>query len=229
MNKKSLVILLVLVLAVSGLFAKDSGFKIGGQVGWGFNIERLKFESDAVAKAKNNGLACNLLGEYAFNENWGIVANVGMMFAGKTTQTFKSDTIDKKESDDRGGLYVGCVLDLKYTYVINEKSSCASLIGLDFSSGHFTKNSNSSSSTSGSGAYYSDNDFYTISFGVNLGVEYSYKITDRIAFVGGASGSWYFVNSSKYLKGSSIISSAEKEKSYYTFFFHPYVGALYAF
>ncbi len=223
MNKKSLIVLLVLVLAVSGLFAKDSGFKIGGQVGWGFNIERLKYESDAVAKAKNNGLACNLLGEYAFNENWGIVANVGMMFAGKTTQTFKSDVTDNKKEDDRGGLYVGCVLDLKYTYVINEKSSCASLIGLDFSSGHFANNESSSTWA------YSDCDFYTLSFGVNLGVEYSYKITDRIAFVGGASGSWYFVNSSKYLKESSIISAVGKEKSYYTFYFHPYVGAQYAF
>ena len=220
MNKKSIIVLLVLVLALSGLFAKDSGIKVGGQLGWGFDIVKIKIEKDEtqITKMKNNGFAFNLTGEYDFDENWGVKANLGMMFAGKTSYNYIPKGKDQPEtSTKKSGLYIDFAVDAKYTYAINEKVSLAGLAGLELVSGYITKDG--------------DSVFYNVAFGLNLGLEGSYKITNKISVVGGATGSWLFVNSAEAIKSAyEEAATAGTYKVIVTnFYIRPYVGATYSF
>jgi len=206
MNKKSIIVLLVLVLALSGL--------------WGLDIVRVKVETNTdstqITKMKNNGFAFNFTGEYDFNENWGVKANLGMMFAGKTSYNYKLSGENKegpKSSEKRSGLYIDFALDAKYTYAINEKVSVAGLAGLELVSGHATKDN-------------TPNLYYNVAFGLNIGAEGSYKITDKISVAGGVSGAWFFVNSAKAFKQAE---STDDKVSVASFYIRPYVGATYSF
>jgi hypothetical protein len=233
MNKKVLAVLLVLVLAVSGLFAKDLGIKVGGQLGWGFDIGRMSNTEDdgdkTVIKAKNNGFAFNITGEYDFDQNWGVKANFGMMFAGKTHVLLINDNkIDwDVTSDERAGLYIDFAVDAKYTYAINDTISVAGLAGLELVAGHLLKDYDSMGSSLG--IKHPDSDFYNVAFGLNLGVEGSYKITDEISVVGGVTGAWFFVNSSKCVNETVEGWKDNSEKvSVASFYIRPYIGATYA-
>ncbi len=239
MNKKSLIVLLVLVLALSGLFAKDLGIKVGGQLGWGFDVGRMKIVGDdeyKLMKAKNNGFAFNLTGEYDFDENWGVVANLGMMFAGKTTFVNQDSEgaldSDNQQLNDRAGLYVDFALDAKYTYAINEKVSVAGLAGLELVAGQLVKSWSSfvPCSLVESEPEEQDSDLYNVALGLNLGVEGSYKITDKISIVGGATGAWFFVNTSKAVNDYAARAETGGCKvSVASFYIRPYVGATYSF
>ena len=234
MNKKSLVVLLVLVLAISGLFAKDLGIKVGGQLGWGFDIGRMSnTEADGdktVVKAKNNGFAFNLTGEYDIDKNWGVKANFGMMFAGKTTFVLQEDDYPANEhkSKEKAGLYIDFAVDAKYTYAINKEISVSGLAGLELVAGHLLKDYGSWSSTS-LGTGIPDEELYNVAFGLNLGVEGSYKITDEISVVGGVTGAWFFVNSSKVVNETVENWKDTSEKiSVASFYIRPYIGATYS-
>ena len=233
MNKKCLVILLVLALALTGLCAKDSGFKVGGQLGWGFDIGRIKLNAESrklVAKTKNNGFALNLTGEYDFNKNWAVEANLGMMFAGKTNLfTSIEDSSEEETQDKKAGLYIDFALDGKYTFVINEKVSLSALSGLEVVAGYLIKGYGSlASNLADVSSNKYDSDYYNVAFGVNLGLEGSYKLTDKISIVGGATGSWLFVNSAKVIDMLKEMSDDNKVSAA-SFYIRPYVGAQYAF
>ena len=233
MNKKSLVVLLVLVLAISGLFAKDLGIKVGGQLGWGFDIGSMSAtEQDGgkiIFKAKNNGFAFNLTGEYDIDKNWGVKANFGMMFAGKTSFVHQEDDSSTRlKSDESAGLYIDFAVDAKYTYAINKEISVSGLAGLELVAGHFVKDFGSWSSTS-LGTGIPDEELYNVAFGLNLGVEGSYKITDEISVVGGVTGAWFFVNSSKAVKEMADAWEEDGDKvGVASFYIRPYIGATYS-
>ena len=234
MNKKVLAVFLVLVLAVSGLFAKDLGIKVGGQLGWGFDIGRMSnTESDGdktVIKTKNNGFAFNVTGEYDFDQNWGVKANFGMMFAGKTNfvtlhSKNPSDNDDRKATE-AAGLYVDFAVDAMYTYAINDKISVAGHAGLELVAGQLLKNMSAIRTGKSDD---SDPDLYNVAFGLNLGAEGSYKITDEISVVGGVTGAWFFVNSSKRV--NEVVENwkdTSDKVSVASFYIRPYIGATYA-
>ena len=227
MNKKVLVVLMVLVLSVGGLFAKDLGIKVGAQLGWGFDIGSLTNKTQDVAiKAKNNGFAFNFTGEYAIDKDWSVKANFGMMFAGKTTLVNIEDTNSQSmKSDTSAGLYIDVAVDAKYTYAINKEISVAGLAGFELVSGHLLKDYYSMGYALG----WSDEDFNNVAFGLNLGVEGSYKITDEISVVGGVTGAWFFVNSSKAVKDVVDEWKEDGDKvGLASFYIRPYIGATYA-
>jgi hypothetical protein len=238
MNKKVLAVLLVLVLAVSGLFAKDLGIKVGGQLGWGFDIGRMKLTDSSGevsgVKVENNGFAFNLTGEYDFDQNWGVKANFGMMFAGKAGLTHvdeEGSTPIPLQKEINSGLYIDFAVDAKYTYAINDTISVAGLAGLELVSGYFTKDPYYAAigHTLGTGSNDDISPLYNVAFGINLGVEGSYKITDEISVVGGVTGAWFFVNSAKIIKSYRDEWSDSGEKiSVASFYIRPYIGATYA-
>ena len=232
MNKKVLAVFLVLVLAVSGLFAKDLGIKVGGQLGWGFERTTAKgtptpgskYESYGWLKLgiKNNGFAFNATGEYDFDQNWGVKANFGLMFAGKASfaEYSKKSSAGWGEEDDNSGLYIDFAVDAKYTYAINDKISVAGLAGLELVSGYLAKENNSLDD---------DLKYKNLAFGLNCAVEGEYKITDKISINGGVNVAWLFVNSAKFLKDTA--EGLEKDgckPSVYSFYIRPYIGATYA-
>ncbi len=234
MNKKCLIVLLVLVLVISGLFASESGFKVGGQVGWGFDIARANVKATdktTTYMTKNNGFAFNLLGEYDFNKNWGVRANLGMMLAGKTKGSLKDDDgTTPINSKKRAGIYFDFTLDGKYTFVINEKLSASALLGMEVVGGQLFKDLYGAIEATGQGidtTSFADSNFYNVGFGVNLGVEGAYNITENISIVGGATGAWFFVNSAKFI--DTLKEGDDVKVSAASFYIRPYVGATYAF
>jgi len=144
-----------------------------------------------------------------------------MMFAGKTTFVNQdSEETPSSVLTNRAGLYIDFAVDAKYAYAINEKVSLAGLAGLELVSGYMAKNDIGDSSVS---------TLYNVAFGLNLGVEGSYKITDKISVVGGATGSWFFVNVSKAFDTYREGKDKDDKFGVASFYIRPYVGATYSF
>ena len=233
MKKKVLVGLLVLALAVAGLSAKDLGIKVGGELGWGIDIGRLKImdedDGDLMYKAINNGFAANLTGEYDFNENWGVKATFGMMFAGKTKMIISAEgTTHSEKVKKNAGLYIDAAVDAKYTYAINDKISVSGLAGFELVSGCLTRSLEFNMATLGTLSEEEIADkMKNTAFGINLAAEGAYKITDDISVTGGVNFAWFFVNNAKFL--DTMKQAGEKFSGATTFYIRPYVGATYSF
>ena len=232
MNKKVLVVLMVLVLAVAGLSAKGN-IKAGVQLGWGFDTGSLKCliqDVNAKFEAKNNGFAFALTGEYAFDKNWSVKANLGMMFAGKTTLV-ESDgkTSADLKSEKEAGPYFDVAIDAKYTYAINKQISVAGLAGLELVSGQLLKDLDYILESSLRNSSFEDSNFYNVAFGVNLGVEGAYQLTNEVAITAGFSGAILFVNSFSSSEMATFLTGYGEKPSIISFYLRPYVGATYAF
>lgn len=234
MKKKVLVGLLVLALAVAGLSAKDLGIKVGGELGWGIDIARMRIEEDdgynSKTKAVNNGFAANLTGEYDFNETWGVKASFGMMFAGKTNLKHSDSEGDSwsQKLTENAGLYIDFAVDGKYTYAINDKISVSGLAGFELVSGYLAKGKGLLGTSLGTRS--SDEDlsiFKNTAIGVNGAVEGSYKVTDKITVSGGVSAAWFFINTTKLVDYFKDLDDVVKGVA--SFYIRPYVGATYSF
>ena len=230
MNKKVLVVLMVLVLAVAGLSAKGS-VKAGAQLGWGFDIASMnvtKKNEEGSMGAKNNGFAFALTGEYAFDKNWSVKANFGMMFAGKATVGINTDDTNVEVySEEASGLYIDAAIDAKYTYAINKQISVAGFAGFELVSGQLLKDFDSVADKFGIGL--GDSTFANVGFGVNLGVEGAYQLTNEVAITGGVNFAWLFVNSFSSTEFAKSMQAEVDKFSVNSFYIRPYLGATYTF
>ena len=230
MNKKVLVVLMVLVLAVAGLSAKGS-VKAGAQLGWGFDIASMNVtekNKEGSMGAKNNGFAFALTGEYAFDKNWSVKANFGMMFAGKATAGYNARGLNVEVySEEASGLYIDAAIDAKYTYAINKQISVAGFAGFELVSGQLLKDFDSVVDQLGIG--YDDSNFANVGFGVNLGVEGAYQLTNEVAITGGVNFAWLFVNSFSSTEFAKSMQEEADKFSVNSFYIRPYHGATYAF
>lgn len=232
MNKKVLVVLMVLVLAVAGLSAKGS-VKAGAQLGWGFDTGSMKCSDDEdtqhTYQAKNNGFAFALTGEYAFDKNWSVKANFGLMAAGKAKVGYKSDSRSEEyKSGERSGVYFDVAIDAKYTYAINKQISVAGFAGFELVSGQLLRGF----TTMGMGVdddLTKDSTYANVGFGVNLGVEGAYQLTNEVAITAGFSGAILFANSFSSSKLVTYLKAAGSDASIISFYLRPYVGATYTF
>ena len=224
MKKKVLVTLLVIALALVSVSAKDLGIKVGGELGWGIQTGSIKGESQSYdsddMKTTNNGFSLNLTGEYAFDKNWSVKADFGLMFAGKAKSEMAGEDIsDVMESS---GLYIDFAVDGKYTYAINKQFSVSGLAGVELVSGYLAKIKNADEDDL--------KELKNTGFGINLGVEGGYNLNDDITIVAGFDFSWLFINTNAMVKDAKEDAKKYGYKlSVANFFMRPYVGATYAF
>ena len=224
MKKKVLVTLLVIALALVSVSAKDLGIKVGGELGWGIQTGSLKIGESSYEeymKTTNNGFAINLTGEYAFDKNWSVKADFGLMFAGKAKSEV-SDEGDISYLMESSGLYIDFAVDGKYTYAINKQFSVSGLAGIEMVSGYLAK----LKEVDDEDLKHSKN----TGFGINLGVEGGYNLNDDITIVAGFDFSWLFINTNSMIKEAKEKADKKGYKlSVANFFMRPYVGATYAF
>ena len=221
MKKKVLVTLLVIALALVSVSAKDLGIKVGGELGWGIQTGSVKGESQSYdsddMKTTNNGFSLNLTGEYAFDKNWSVKADFGLMFAGKAKSEMAGEDIsDVMESS---GLYIDFAVDGKYTYAINKQFSVSGLAGIEMIYGYLAKFGTSD-----------DEDNKNFGIGVNFGVEGGYNLDDKITITAGFDFSWLFINSNKEINDmAKETKDAGGKVTIVNLYMRPYVGATYAF
>ncbi len=234
MKKKLLVLLLVAALALTTVAAKDAPFKVGAQLGWGFDNlyirEKLKFKSssdlfsDTLTKYKNNGIAATVVGEYELSDNFALRANVGIMYAGKA----KTSYYDKKNSNEissgtlseKSGLYFDAAVGMKYTLSLSKELSLSAVGGVELLTGKVYKTGNADA----------DKNLNNLAFGLNLAGEVAYKINSNIYLNGGVSASWFMINNTKVASESSSSNPLyEYSKKINSLYFRPYVGMTYAF
>ncbi len=220
MKKKVLVTLLVIALALVSVSAKDLGIKVGGELGWGIQNGSAKFSKGSTTfegiKESNNGFAINLTGEYAFDKNWSVKADMGLMFAGKTKLTIDGESGNAKENS---GVYFDLAVDGKYTYAINKQFSVSGLAGIEMVSGYLAKTGEED-----------DEELQNVGIGLNLGVEGGYNLNDKITITAGFDFAWLFINTNKFINDLAKEVKDEGGKATITnLYVRPYVGATYAF
>ena len=220
MKKKVLVTLLVIALAIVSVSAKDLGIKVGGELGWGIQTGSIKGESQSYdsddMKTTNNGFSLNLTGEYAFDKNWSVKADMGLMFAGKANVSIESAS---RTAEKASGAYFDFAVDGKYTYAINKQFSVSGLAGIEMIYGYLAKFGTSD-----------DEDNKNFGMGVNFGVEGGYNLDDKITITAGFDFSWLFINSNKEINDmAKKTKDAGGKVTIVNLYMRPYVGATYAF
>lgn len=233
MKKKVLTVLLILALVVTGLSAKDGGFRLGAQLGWGFDWNKsvgtgkvLGTTTESTTVYKNNGFAGALTAEYNFDEFWGIRGTAGMMFAGKPYYKVTKDGEYKEFStEQKSGLTWDFALDAKYTIALSKKLNLSALAGAELMTGYVFK----------TGTEDVDKKAKNLALGVNAAAELSYEAAKNLYINLGVSGAWFFYNNAEILKDSSssvVIGQTKLAESTYktkSFMLRPYLGATYAF
>ena len=221
MKKKVLVTLLVIALALVSVSAKDLGIKVGGELGWGIQTGSSKINvasyDSSEMKTTNNGFSLNLTGEYAFDKNWSVKADMGLMFAGKSKFTTEgvSETAEKAS-----GVYFDFAVDGKYTYAINKQFSVSGLAGIEMVSGYLAK----------LGTSRDEEYLKNFGMGLNFGVEGGYSLNEKITITAGFDFSWLFINTSKLVeKAKEEAKNNGGKVSIVNLYMRPYVGATYAF
>lgn len=234
MKKKVLTVFLILALVVTALSAKDSGFRVGAQLGWGFDwVKNTSTGKNPLTNKqdsnkfyyKNNGFAGALTVDYNFDEFWGIRGTAGMMFAGKTNYKFNDGNYSEITSVVNSGLTWDFALDAKYTVALSKKLNLSALAGAELMTGYIWKYESEDA----------NKDLKNVAFGLNAAAELSYKVNKNVYLNAGVNGGWFFVNNAEILKESNDVVSSTLKKltdatfSTSSFILRPYLGATYAF
>ncbi len=234
MKKKVLTVFLILALVVTALSAKDSGFRVGAQLGWGFDwIKNTSTGKNPLTNKqdsnkfyyKNNGFVGALTADYNFDEFWGIRGTAGMMFAGKTNYKINDGNYSEMTSVVNSGLTWDFALDAKYTVALSKKLNLSALAGAELMTGYIWKYESEEA----------NKDLKNVAFGLNAAAELSYKVNKNVYLNAGVNGAWFFVNNAEILKESNDVVSSTLKKlteatfSTSSFILRPYLGATYAF
>ncbi len=232
MKKKVLTVFLILALVVTALSAKDSGFRVGAQLGWGFDWNKsvatanvLGTTTTSTTVYKNNGFVGALTADYNFDEFWGIRGTAGMMFAGKTNYKINDGNYSEMTSVVNSGLTWDFALDAKYTVALSKKLNLSALAGVELMTGYIWKYESEEA----------NKDLKNVAFGLNAAAELSYKVNKNVYLNAGVNGAWFFVNNAEILKESNDVVSSTLKKltdatfSTSSFILRPYLGATYAF
>lgn len=232
MKKKLVVLLLVALTALAAVSAKDAPFRLGGQLGWGFDnlygVSTGKSGDEEKAKMTtkyaNNGIAFNVLGEYELSDKFALRANIGMMYAGKAkysySDKYNKDTNYSSTYSNKSGLYFDAILGLRYTYDFSKTWSLSGIGGVELLTGKVYK----------TGKEDTDKNTNNLAFGINIAFEAQYKINKNIYLTGGVSASWFMINNTKVIESAeSTYGKYSYSRKINSFYFRPYAGMIYAF
>lgn len=184
MNKKVLVVVLVLVLAVGSVFAAKSDMKVGAQLGYGGRSFILNVNSSEAAYV-NNGFYGAFTFEYGVTDAISVKAEAGINTMGTTVVKMGS----KPQTDPNGAtpvnfaLFVGAM----YNYAINKEITAYGGAGVDMLIGYISTEKDSSN--------------MAIGLGLELGA--SYKINKQISVNVGGKFGWQFINTFDFHTGDA--------------------------
>ena len=180
MNKKVLVIALVLVLAVGSVFAAKSDMKVGAQLGYGGRTAIEKETDGEVNNLANNGFYGAFTFEYGVTDDISVKAEAGINTMGGLKVKYDGGVDDDWDPTPVNfTLFAGAM----YNYAINKDFTVYGGAGVDMLIGKFEKESDDKADV-----------------GVGLGLEagVSYKINKQISVNAGGKFAWHFVNTSNF-------------------------------
>ena len=194
MNKKVLVIALVLVLAVGSVFAAKADMKVGAQLGYGGRSLTTTDNSDRSTMA-NNGFYGAFTFEYGVTDAVSLKAEAGINTMGEIIWVYKSDSGSRKSGTNiyppvNFAIFLGAM----YNYSINKELTVYGGAGIDILMGSATKEDNS------------------FNAGIGLGLELgaSYAIDKQLSVNVGGKFGWQFINTNDELKDANLTGLAYK-------------------
>ena len=194
MNKKVLVIALVLVLAVGSVFAAKADMKVGAQLGYGGRSLTTTVDSGRMTMA-NNGFYGAFTFEYGVTDAISVKAEAGINTMGATIFIAKSDSRSTRtETEDYPPVNFSIFLGAMYNYSINKELTAYGGVGIDILMGSASKEDNS------------------FNAGIGLGLELgaSYAIDKQLSVNVGGKFGWHFINTNDELKDANLTGLAYK-------------------
>ncbi len=210
MNKKVLVIALVLVLAVGSVFAaKKADVKAGVQLGYGADSITVAGTGDLAGYSTNvmhSGFYGAFTFEYGLNEDLSFKAEAGVNTMGKTKVTIKTKSFGSNQSDSEDEntpinftVFAGAI----YNIELNKQLSVYVGGGVDMLIGKISSDEDADTNAA-------------IGIGAEAGV--SYAIDKKLSINAGGKFGWHFVNTcddiEKYKEGDSYSTTNISYKFY---------------
>ena len=186
MNKKVVVIALVLVLAVGSVFAakKSADIKIGAQLGYGGRSVTLSgkdtFKGNSY-KLSNGGFYGAFTFEMGLTEDLSLKAEAGINTMGKEQTSLKLKKIDpiKGEYSESTPVNFSLFAGAMYNLELSKELTMSFGAGVDMMMGKLSSDEDAKSNTA-------------IGLGAEAGV--AYAINDQISITCGAKFGWHFIN-----------------------------------
>ncbi len=185
MNKKVVVIALVLVLAVGSVFAakKSADIKVGAQLGYGGRSVTLSGKGDIKdykLNSKNGGFYGAFTFEMGLTDDLSIKAEAGINAMGKekvknTLGKYSHELNASDNSPVSFTLFAGAM----YNMELSKELTMSFGAGVDMMMGKLSSDEDAKSNTA-------------IGLGAEAGV--AYAINNQISITGGAKFGWHFIN-----------------------------------
>jgi opacity protein-like surface antigen len=180
MNKKVLVVVLVLVLAVGSVFAAKSDMKVGAQLGYGGRTVIENAKDGDVYKLFNNGFYGAFTFEYGITNAISVKAEAGINTMGTLIEKYNDEDPEPWDSTPVNFTFFAGAF---YNYAINKEITVYGGAGFDMLIGNFEKESTNKAD---------------VGFGLGLEAGASYKINNQISVNAGGKFAWHFVNTRNY-------------------------------
>jgi opacity protein-like surface antigen len=196
MNKKVLVFALVLVLAVTSIFAAKSDMKVGAQLGYGGRSFTESLNGDSMT-CIGNGFYGAFTFEYGITDAVSVKAEAGINTMGHV----KAKVNSGKTSDPSPyatpvnfAIFAGAM----YNYEISKEITAYGGAGVDMMIGNITEEDDSSNTA--------------IGLGLELGA--SYKINKQFSVNVGGKFGWHFINTNKDTNADNLKTTTLTYKAY---------------
>lgn len=221
MNKKVLVITLVLVLAVSSVFAgslftakKSSNVKVGAQLGYGarsFTVSGKESFKGSSVNYLSSGFYGAFTFEYAMSNDFSFKAEAGVNTMGKTKTTTTLAGVSGATSSESSNTPVNFTVfaGALYNIPLNKELSLYVGGGVDMMIGKLSSSENAETNAA-------------IGLGAEAGA--SYAIDKNWAFNAGGKFGWHFVNTNDDVESAKVGKNHSTTNLSYKF----YAGVTYA-
>ena len=198
MNKKVLVIALVLVLAVGSVFAAKADMKVGAQLGYG-GRSLTATDNSIRSTLVNNGFYGAFTFEYDVTDAISVKAEAGINTMGTMVAYMKNtktgETSDPMESPYKTPVNFSLFIGALYNYAINKEFTVYGGAGIDVLMGLVAEE-------------HED----TFNAGIGLGLELgaSYAIDKQLSVNVGGKFGWQFINTNDDFKDKNLTGLAYK-------------------
>ena len=172
--KKVFAIVLIVCLAMTAVFADKGDFKVGAQVGMGFDFIKGTINSTSTTVATSNkGFYFAGAAEYEFADNIALKAAIGANLMGKpsitTTIGSNSGTLEGEKEPGKFSLYVGGQYNIEVSKQIDVRLGA----GFDMLSGKFADDEDGSNAAMGLGLESVIAFKVEKNFSIDLGIRFS--------------------------------------------------------
>ena len=187
--KRFITILIVACVVAGSLFAAQGDIRVGGHLGYGFDITSAKQQllgGQIIDKMTSDGFHFAVSGEYEFVEGISAKLEAGGMTMGCLKEFHKTNEGEETEIAEKATpINVNVYLGVTYEIPINDMFGAFAGLGVDAMIGKQSADADEQTNAR---------------IGVGLDAGGTYNLNDQISFNGGARYCLYFLNTSDQAK-----------------------------